>query len=533
MAEGLETTFRVLAKTDNESAVRVLISALDSPGATIREGALIAILTRRSVSGGQELLRRLDAMPQRWRDIIREQPNRMTATLRDTIVGDDLQMSLKACRAAVVFGDYDLVPSLLTVMEEDTGEKGQAAAKAMLEMIGHLYEELAGSREHGRRRDPQSVRQYTVSSLEGSVKRFGRHQRREVIEAFLLLVAHDNVTLKQVLQNPHHVAFLATMDVLSKNESGGVVRLLLGSLSDPHVPSAGLSVISGRSDPKFVNHLLRKVGHEPSEAVAQNLKRITSIAWLRDGTGFLQQLDDEAQHGAVQLVMNSGLPRAQVFEVVKYLLLHGKPPGRRAAGKALAAFAGTEANVLALTSLDDPDPQVQAAVAVQLRRRGIPGVLPRLVELVDSPHQIVRDAARECLEEFSFKRFVGAFDILEDEVRQTTAMLVKKIDPRVVPLLQEELRSAVRSRRMRGLAMAQAIDLVEQVEETIIEMLADGDHLVRSEAATVLRLCASEASRLALRHATEDSSHAVREAAVNSLQTRDAIIENRNEPANS
>ena len=533
MPEGLETTFRVLAKTDNKSAVQVLISALDSPGETIREGALTAILARRCVSGGQELLRRMDTMPQRWQDIIREQPNRMTTTLRGTIVGDDLQMSLKACRAAMVFGNYDLVPTLLTVMEEDTGEKGQAAAKAMLEMIGHLYEELAGSREHDRRRDPQSVRRYTVSSLEDSVKRFGRHKRREVIEAFLLLVTHDNVTLKQILQNPHHVAFLATMDVLSKNESGGVVRLLLGSLSDPHVPSAAMSVISGRGDLKFVNHLLRKVGHEPSGTVAQNLKRITSIAWLRDGTGFLQQLDDEAQHGAVQLVMNSGLPRAQAFEVIKHLLLHGKAPGRRAAGEALAAFAGTEANVLALTALDDPDPQVQATVAVQLRRRGIPGVLPRLVELIGSPHEIVRDAAREGLDEFSFKRFVGAFDMLEDEVRRTTAMLVRRIDPHVVPLLQEELQSAVRARRMRGLAMAQTTDLVEQVEETIIEMLGDSDHVVRSEAATVLERCTSEASRLALEHAAEDSSHAVREAAMKSLQTRNATVENRNEPANS
>ena len=51
-----------------------------------------------------------------------------------------------------------------------------------------------------------------------------------------LLASRDNVVLKQILQNPHHAAFLAVIDVLTKSQRGGVIRLLLSFLDDPHVP---------------------------------------------------------------------------------------------------------------------------------------------------------------------------------------------------------------------------------------------------------------------------------------------------------
>ena len=41
--------------------------------------------------------------------------------------------------------------------------------------------------------------------------------------------------------------------------------------------------------------------------------------------------------------------------------------------------------------------------------------------MVDSPHAVVRKAARESLAEFSFRRYLAAFDMLDEEVRQAPA----------------------------------------------------------------------------------------------------------------
>ena len=90
--------------------------------------------------------------------------------------------------------------------------------------------------------------------------------------------------------------------------------------------------------------------------------------------------------------MASGVPRAQVLGLIENILLHGKPGGRREAARALADFQGAEANALAMKGLADPDPQVQANIIPQLRGRGIPGVLPGLMEHVDSPYAVGRRA---------------------------------------------------------------------------------------------------------------------------------------------
>ena len=188
---------------------------------------------------------------------------------------------------------------------------------------------------------------------------------------------------------------------------------------------------------------------------------MTSIAWLGDCRRIMDQIDDAGQHSAVRFVMASGIPRQQALGLVETILLHGKPGGRREAARALGEFQGADANGLAMSALADPDPQVQANIIPQLRGRGIPGVLPSLMEVVESPYTVVRKAARESLAEFSFKRFVAAFDMLDEDVRRSTGLLVKKIDVQSVSLLNDELKSPIRTRRLRGLVIARTIDAVE------------------------------------------------------------------------
>jgi hypothetical protein len=518
MANGLSITFDLLTGTDNEAAVKVLIPALDCPNPAVQEGALIALLKRRTAAGGHEILDRMSRMKPEWKTIIRQHRGRLTGALRDAILGSDPDLCENGCRAAVMFRDYDLVPALLTALDSSTQPNSELAAQTVLELVEALCEELAGGRDPSDRRDPQMIRRYVLGSLESSVHRYSQHKRREVIESFLLLAGRENATLRQILGNPHHTALVTVIDVLSKSAQRGVLRLLLGFLEDPHTPSAILTVIAGRSDSRFVHYLMRKVGREPTAAMALNLKKMTSISWLGDCRRIMDQIDDAGQHSAVRFVLASGVPRQQALGLVETILLHGKPGGRSEAARALGEFQGADANALAMRALADPDPQVQANVIPQLRGRGIPGVLPSLLELVESPYAVVRKAARESLMEFSFKRFVAAFDMLDEEVRRSTGLLVRKIDTQTESLLNDELKSPVRSRRLRGLAIARMIEAVEGVECTVIEMLQDEDHLVRMEAAVTLAKSLSPASVAALTEALNDKSEVVRQAAQRSLQ---------------
>jgi HEAT repeat protein len=157
----------------------------------------------------------------------------------------------------------------------------------------------------------------------------------------------------------------------------------------------------------------------------------------------------------------------------------------------------------------------------QLRPRGIPGALAILLERIDSPHHVVREAARESLAEFNFKRFLAAYDMLEEDVRRSTGLLVKRIDAQAIPQLRQELSSTSGRRRKRGLAIARTLQAVDAVEDTICELLAEDDHLIRAEAAMALGDCDSATARAALELALEDNSVAVREAVVESLARLD------------
>jgi hypothetical protein len=516
----LATTFQLLARTDNEAAVAVLLPALDCPHAAIQEGALEALLTRRSPAAGREILRRVPTMNSRWRSIVSQHHGRLLGALRDALLDRDAQRCRNGCQAAVWFREYDLVPTLLAVLQDAANNHADLAAATMLELLEGLYDELAGTSPRSDRRDPQLIRRQVVGSLEQAVERYGQHKRREVIEAFLLLASRDNGTLKHVLQSPRHPALEPMMETLAHSPRKGVIRLLLAYLDDARAPVNVLAVITGRDDLKFIQYLLRKIGHEPAAAVTQNLKRMDSIAWLEPGQTLWRELDDAAQHAMVRLLVASSIPRQQALATIAEVLSHGRGGGRRAAAQALAEFSGAEANALALRFLGDPDPQVQAHIVRQLRGRGIPGILQGLVEMVDSPHAVVRKAARESLAEFNFRRYLAAFEMLDEPVRQATGMLVKKIDPQTVPLLKDELRSPLRTRRLRAVAVVRLLQLVEPLENSLIEMLADRDHMVRMAAVAALAEGHSGASYEAIQRALSDTSEVVRQAAQHGVLER-------------
>jgi len=304
---------------------------------------------------------------------------------------------------------------------------------------------------------------------------------------FLHLAGRDHPLVQQILQSPHHPLYSPVVDVLTKSRSHRVQEFLLSCLEESYWPVGLLTVFRQRSDGKFVRQWLRKIARSQSRMVAENLKRLRSISWLRTGGGVLRELDSWAELGLVRLAVLSGISRLEAFGLIEYVFRYGKPPGRRAAAEALEHFPGAAADALALEALQDADPHVQAAVIGHIRQRGIPGILPRLLALLDSPHAVVRQAVKKSLCEFNFKRFLHTFDLLEESAQRQTGLLVKKIDPQTIPLLQQELQSPIRSRRLRAIAIVRCIDAGKPLE-TILQRLVqeDPDAQVRQEAAAAL-----------------------------------------------
>jgi HEAT repeat protein len=515
---GLETTWRILATTRNETAVEALLAALDSPREEIVMGALSTLLERRTPRGLTELVRRWDRFPAAWKETIAQQADRLSGALRDAMVQkEDAALFANACHAAVWLCEYDLSAILIHVAESPERGAAQLAASTLLRLAELLHDELTSARGRVQRRDPLLIRTRVVASLEKSVQRWMHHQRPEILEAFLLLSPRDNATLRQILNNPHHSAYLKVLEVLAQSKQAGVIRLVIGFLDDRRAPNAALQLLARRCDEEFLSRLIKKIGFEPSSAARRNLKLIRDFPWLRSHPEQIDAFDDAGQHALVQMITASSMNRRDVLALLERLLKQGQRGGRRAAAESLRHFQGAEANQLVLEALGDGDPLVQAAALTHLRQRALPGAMTRLLELLESEHETVRAAARKCLSDFTCSRFLATFDMLTPEVRQTTGRLVGRIDPNAAVVLREEMDSTVRNRRMRALEAVGAIGAAPTLEGPLLQMLKDPDHLLRAKAAEVLRYCDTPRVRQSLREHLIDPNQVVQLAAEESL----------------
>ena len=518
MNAGLHGTFQFLAKTENETAVDVLAAGLDCPLKAIRDGSLQSLLTRSSPRGHQEIFRRLATLDKRCRSLINERPERLMRAAGAVLESMDGTECAAAMEGIVSFRLYDTIPALVARLKQKDAPNLDLISNTILKLTEQFYAELSDPKKRSKRNDLENVRRRITSALEMAVARFDTHRRPEPLEAFLLVAKQQNVTLRRFLREPRARSREALVDVLSHSTQGGVIRLLLGFLEDPRLPHAVKSVLSTRTDVKFVENLLRKTGPRPSGSVAKTLARIDSIAWARPDHPVFQALDGSGQYNAVQLLMATSIDRAKLFELLRFLLAEGKPGGRRGAAQRLAEFEGAEADALVVEALEDEDPGVRAHLISQIRSRQIPGAMSRLIGLVGSPQEEVREALREALPEFTYRQFLTNFETMDEELLPTAGHLVRKIDNDVRPRLVEDMESRSRLVRRRAVLATGAMGLVGELEQSIIARLSDEDHMVRVAAANVLAECETMPTWDALRDALFDRSVAVQEAAEQSLR---------------
>ena len=202
----------------------MLVSALDSPNRSIQDGALRALLARPGAAGRRELVHRWKSFDEHSKSVLAERGGRMSGVLRDAILSADDGMCSMACEAAMWLCEYDLIPVLINAAEDKADARADLTGRTLVNLAERLYQELASlrdHRDHRDRRDPKLVRQHVIASLELSVGRFEQHQRREVVEAFLLLAEHDNATLKTVLQGPPASSYPTVLDLLLHSHAPG------------------------------------------------------------------------------------------------------------------------------------------------------------------------------------------------------------------------------------------------------------------------------------------------------------------------
>ncbi|NMC19361.1 MAG: hypothetical protein GYA33_02975 [Thermogutta sp.] len=521
MAETWDITFDHLVRTPNAAAGTVLEQALDSPVAEIRERAVAGLLRRPEQSGHFAVLRRIDPLDPAWPPRFEQMPLRFLQSLREALVSSEERLRENAYQVVLWCSLYDTIPLLVNLLERPEAEQAERAGEVLLELTRRLADSLAAPHQPPNVSGLQRAAEQARRALAIGFDRYGKHKRREVIEAYIPLIKENVGILREALASTVHPARNALLRIFREAADPSILQALCGFLQLKDIPTSVLGVLSQRDDPAFVRELLRQVGAEPPTKVRRNLKRLLQLKCLNNLSRILPELNESEQSLIPSLIIGTSIPTSQALPAVGEILRHGLPAARAAAAEALGHYHGAEANALAIQAAHDPDPLVVAAVLPQLRGRGLSGALPIILQSLESSHPLVRRAARRCLREFSFRRFLETWDMLPPDVRRDTGMLVKRVDGHTTGLLRAELASPFRSRRLRALSVVQELDLVSRVESSVLPLLQDEDPAIRAEAAAALALTDSPAGLQALRNALTDPNALVREAAENSIRSRE------------
>ena len=431
LADALGTTMYLLAHSRNQAAVPVLISALGSKHLEIRLGAIHGLAVRRNPEGHAEILARLPTFGERdlgvLADSVQRSSHRMQQALHEAVQSEDLGQYESACRVILLGRVYQLLPVLVEV-SENLRHRHSAQALATVVQLAKLLHQETLARPQDRTCEPGFVRRQVLPALEQSILRFNTHKRLEIVDAFLLLVPPNNETLLRILGNPAHPCYRPVVNSLTTSAQVPILELLTQLAHDTKVPHAALKIVAERHDRKFLDYLLHNLGSPVSLRVLENFKQLSAISWLNAGRDTLLELDGRAQTAAIEVAKADAVDRAMLLSLLKLLLERGQPEGRRASCDALADFHDRHVTQLVLGTLHDPDPRVQAAAVKQLRHRGLPDAMERLISLLDHSAPEVREAAQSSLHEFSFVRYRGSFDSMDQAARRKIGRLVAKVD---------------------------------------------------------------------------------------------------------
>lgn len=522
MRDPLATTFAALISTTNQQAIDVLVHALDVSDHAVRAQAVAALLRRGGSRGPLEIIRRFDALTPEMRSVLDKQARSLSNIFRQCLLHGDAELRQNALKMIRLTERFDQIATLVEILVGNYPDFHDEAACALRDLAVALYEHITSTEPTPgdiRIGNGSHVRHLALTSLCDACERFDRLAQPEiVVEATMILGDIDHFAVKKVLAQADPRCREIAGELLVTSRHPGVMQLVCDSMSKNYPSLKAFEALQVRKDSAFICHLLQWFPKRPTQIQQKNFRQIEAMAWLTPDEPAFRSVPDGLQESLVALITATGLPRQQKTTLREWLVRHGSPQGRMAAGDILGALDQDTVHEILFDGLDSDDPEIQAWATGQLRAHGIPQAFELLIERLDSPLPAVCEAARHELEGFNLERMLGLFEQLDSPTCRRAGTLIQKIDPNVVLKLRREMASPIRPRRIRAARAAVALGMQNDVLGAVVAMLDDGDSLVRRTGAEVLGTMSGLEATLALQNALDDPSPRVRDAVRRALE---------------
>lgn len=521
-AVGFQRTLSKLWRTPNRSAADALIEGITGPSAAVRNGSIAALQRRRDETSQRKFLSVFPQFTEAEVSSLGDISAKLRTTLRKLLAEHDSESSRIACHYIMTCRAFDEFPALVTAACDPKHPGGEAMASLSLDLARALHDEILSYRRSPRGRDPSFARRWALAALSKAVDQFSTHRRVELLEAFLLITTPSNHTFTSLLTDADHPGHKPLMTLLETSQSEGAIEVLAKLFEDTGTPLMLLETAAERNDSHFRQVFLKSIGHPASSRVRENIARLKRIPLLEKPTDDWFELPAESQAVAVQMVSASRFSRRTKLGIYDEFMARGEPLARMAACEAMGSIELPEVTARLKDLLSDSDPQIAAFAARSLRQHGYGGAVEQLSKLLDHADDTVREIAKKSLQDFTFLRYTGKFDSLDEKARRDLGRIVRSSDDSALDQLRREISAAVLPRKLRGLQMAAAMEVVDELLELLVKQVQHQDAAVRAEAVQALALSRTKQASDAISKATTDANALVRNRANEALRELEA-----------
>ena len=525
MSHSIDKTLRLLGKSKNKAAARLLETALSSSDEVVRQLASQELVSSRGVRGLVDLIGRVDHLDDASLALFDKQRDKMASALRSAILSQDPRLNRNAFRIILSRQYFEILPTLLRILIESGDDLD--ADSPVPEVIDQLSLQYVQALDGGRQRRylRETVLPTILRALSPLLLGFHRDDPPLIPMLFLRLYPFlpvEYLDTAKILRNSSLPVYRVLQQILLSGDIPTACDFIRYCFNNPDSPPLAQIAFSQRMDVPFLERIFESLDESVSPDFMDNLKRMQSIEWLDKLRVVLDQLEDTSQKGLVTIIRFAHLTTERRQSLLMEIFRYGKPAGRLAALNLLTLSSGKQIDQLVWQACDDNDPGVQSAALKQLRHRELPDASIKILQLADSPHALVRETVQSLMPDFRLDRFLDTFDQMSEEQRSMTFKLIKKIDPNLNEQIRRQLLLGEPIQQAKSLLCIEYGEMVPNFEDELCTILMRAETpAMRIKVAKLLAAGRRELSRGTLVQAFHrDTDPGVRAAAKQSLENR-------------
>lgn len=523
-ADPRSIAFDILARHKSDEAANVLMQALECDDDHARRLAAATVVKRRGQQSILEIIRRADSLDEEACKEFSQSPARFRVALEQAISKSDDQTR----NAAITFirrtGNFEQFATLLDELDSADKATAETVEVAVVELATQLTQRLRSNDESifpGL--DGAALRHHLstmLDELDSRTKQFDKLSKPEtVLRLILTLGGPDDAAVRYIFTKRGDNCRDAAAKLLTEDSQPALLDLLCDFLAYHAPPAAVLDVVRKRNDFEFVLHLLKQLPKQPSGYLAFNLAKLTDLSWLQDSMEIVERLPASVHDRLVAVINHAPLEDEARTRLKAWIIRQSGAAGREASSDVLKLLPEAEASRILHDALQDADPEVEAWATHRLRAQKLPDTFGELVKRLDRNLDLVRDAARDELFSFDLNYLLKIFGDLSPGQSRQCGQALLKINPNAPEELIREIDHPFRRRRIRAIAAAAAIGLLDEVLPSLLEKLDDPEASVRCTAIEALGRNPSPEAVQAIRKMTSDPHRQVRGAAEDFITT--------------